>query len=226
VTSVPNLDWGPAMAVESEGEDSDFSDLSEDLQRGESDTLLVEQYADALLDFSGQYGSDGSFSYTAINVLGKPATFPEYGDFAETYALREVNGHSWSGCASGRAFNAPLCKHESAWLCMNFVDLGFQHAVDLVSAIYVYETYHPGAVSSVWAGDGRHRWFSLWKRDSDRHPAFPGHHPRAFSPPILAQAPFPTRVIRLIFCHLGIPGASELDAVALLGNVILILAKV
>jgi F-box/leucine-rich repeat protein 4 len=50
--------------------------------------MLVEQYASQVLDFSSQYGSDRSFSYTAANCLGVPSKFPQYGDFPQTFVMR------------------------------------------------------------------------------------------------------------------------------------------
>lgn len=46
----------------------------------ENSNSLIEQYAFQVLDFSSQYGSDRSFSYTARNCLEKPSKFPSYGD--------------------------------------------------------------------------------------------------------------------------------------------------
>ncbi len=47
---------------------------------GGGGALLVEQYASEVLDLSGQYGSEISFSYAAVNCLGKPTRFPSYGE--------------------------------------------------------------------------------------------------------------------------------------------------
>ena len=60
-------------------------DLSEETAEP---SLLLEQYASQVLDFSTQYGSDRSFSYTAANCLGVPSKFPNYGDFPQTFVLR------------------------------------------------------------------------------------------------------------------------------------------
>ncbi len=103
----------------SEEEDLEDDEGEGDVE-GEEDALLVEQYATKLLDFSSQYGSEGSFSYAAVNCLGKPTKFPSYGeeedvasyyksrcmshkstfflsgDFSETFVLREINDYSWS----------------------------------------------------------------------------------------------------------------------------------
>ena len=44
---------------------------NEDLSDEDTEpSLLLEQYASQVLDFSTQYGSDRSFSYTAANCLG------------------------------------------------------------------------------------------------------------------------------------------------------------
>lgn len=47
----------------------------------------ISQFASRVLEFSSQYGSDNSISYTACNITGRPSKFPNYGDFPETYAM-------------------------------------------------------------------------------------------------------------------------------------------
>jgi hypothetical protein len=42
-----------------------------------------------VLDFSSQYGSDNSISYTAHNIVGVPTKFPAYGDFSQTFVMRD-----------------------------------------------------------------------------------------------------------------------------------------
>ena len=44
-----------------------------------------------LQDFSSQYGSDQSYSYTASNLVGTPSMFPAYGDSPYTFAQREFS---------------------------------------------------------------------------------------------------------------------------------------
>lgn len=48
---------------------------------------FVEQYVSEVLDFSSQYGSDTSISYTAYNLTGKPSKFPDYGDFPQAFVM-------------------------------------------------------------------------------------------------------------------------------------------
>lgn len=48
---------------------------------------FVFQFASEVVDFSSQYGSDISISYTASNLTGKPSKFPNYGDFPQSYVM-------------------------------------------------------------------------------------------------------------------------------------------
>jgi len=45
------------------------------------------QFSSEVVDFSSQYGSDISISYTASNVTGRPSKFPSYGDFPQSYVM-------------------------------------------------------------------------------------------------------------------------------------------
>lgn len=57
------------------------------LQEFKEDINFVEQYVHEVLDFSSQYGSDTSISYTAYNLTGKPSKFPDYGDFPQAFVM-------------------------------------------------------------------------------------------------------------------------------------------
>ncbi len=45
---------------------------------------LKRQAVSEVLDFSSQYGSDQSRSYTVHNVVGEINIYPNYGDFTQT----------------------------------------------------------------------------------------------------------------------------------------------
>lgn len=51
---------------------------------------LVEQYAVQVLDFTSQYGCNGSFSYTAENCLGLPSAFPHYGEISVDSSFDDI----------------------------------------------------------------------------------------------------------------------------------------
>lgn len=45
---------------------------------------LKRQVVHEVLDFSSQYGSDHSRSYTVHNIVGEIYNYPSYGDFTQT----------------------------------------------------------------------------------------------------------------------------------------------
>lgn len=51
----------------------------------------ISQFASRVLEFSTQYGSDNSISYTACNITGRPSKYPNYGDFPETFAMVSIS---------------------------------------------------------------------------------------------------------------------------------------
>lgn len=48
---------------------------------------FVEQFVKDVVDFSSQYGSNISISYTAYNIAGNPSKFPDYGDFPQAFVM-------------------------------------------------------------------------------------------------------------------------------------------
>jgi len=180
--------------------------------------ILVEQYANEVLDFSTQYGSDNSISYTAHNLTGVPNKFPSYGDFSQTYVMRDY-GPWWIDCPSGQAWRQPIkCARQSRMpQSSNFVDMKYEHAVYPIR-IHIYETFNPGGVSGIWAGNCRGDWKLLWDTSMTSSPQeVVSQRPRIFSPP-LQQANFITKLIRIEFNQTDLSYYTEIDAVALLGT--------
>jgi hypothetical protein len=58
---------------------------SRDMDNGEK--YLIQQHAEDVIDFSSQYGSIDSISYTAQNLTGSSRVFPAYGDHAEAFSM-------------------------------------------------------------------------------------------------------------------------------------------
>lgn len=50
----------------------------------------MEEYVREVVDFSSQYGSETSISYTISNIAGEPTTYPNYGDYTQTAVLVSV----------------------------------------------------------------------------------------------------------------------------------------
>lgn len=66
----------------------DISDSEGSLyDNSEENSYIIEQFVLAVTDFSSQYGSDISVSYTAYNICGKPSKFPDYGDFSQSFVM-------------------------------------------------------------------------------------------------------------------------------------------
>jgi len=47
----------------------------------------IRLYVQDVVDFSSQYGSETSISYTVPNVAGRSSIYPNYGDFTQTAVL-------------------------------------------------------------------------------------------------------------------------------------------
>ena len=47
----------------------------------------VRQYATQAVNFSSQYGTTNTHSYTAANLAGDPKIYDSYGDFQEAFVL-------------------------------------------------------------------------------------------------------------------------------------------
>ncbi|XP_066558685.1 F-box/LRR-repeat protein 4 isoform X3 [Amia ocellicauda] len=109
-------------------------------------TVVVQQYAKEVLDFSSHYGSENSMSYTMWNLAGMPNVYPSSGDFTQTAVFR-MYGKWWEQCASApQPFRrTPLNFHSQ-----DYVELAFEEPV-YPTAIDVLETYHPGAVIRILA---------------------------------------------------------------------------
>ena len=59
-------------------------DLYEEyLSTGGNKADIVTFHAHEVTDFSSQYGSETSISYTAKNLAGRGSIFPSYGDFTQ-----------------------------------------------------------------------------------------------------------------------------------------------
>ena len=176
--------------------------------------FVVEQFVNEVMDFSSQYGSDESISYTAHNIVGKPTKFPSYGDFSQTFVMRDY-GPWWRQCPSGAIFRTPLPCPKNHSRGSNFIDVKFDIAV-YPFRIHVYETYNPGGVFSIWAGDSCGGWKLLWRKQEQSHTPVV-NQPRQFCPPI-QPTDFPTKLLRLEFDSAELSYYTEIDAVCLLGT--------
>ncbi|XP_045536507.1 F-box/LRR-repeat protein 4 [Papilio machaon] len=177
-------------------------------QDEENNAQIIEQFVQNVEDFSSQYGSEISVSYTAFNLRGPPSNFPDYGDYPQAFVMRTY-GKWWDEAPSVQEDYMP--QNSRAIPSQDYVEVSFERSVYPLE-VAIFETYNPGALVRIWAlGTGA--WFLLWEGE----PEYAGDKPRIFSPPI-KQINFPTRVLRLEFNHRLLPYYTELDAVLLRGK--------
>ncbi|XP_049873276.1 F-box/LRR-repeat protein 4 [Pectinophora gossypiella] len=169
---------------------------------------IIEQFVQNVEDFSSQYGSEISVSYTAFNLRGPPSNFPDYGDYPQAFVMRTY-GTWWEEAPSAQEDYMP--QNSSSIGSQDFVEVSFERAVYPME-VSVFETYNPGALIRIWAW-GPKSWVLLWEGE----PEYVGDTPRIFSPPI-REMNFPSRVLRLEFNHRLLPYYTELDAVLLKGK--------
>ncbi|XP_053610124.1 F-box/LRR-repeat protein 4 isoform X2 [Plodia interpunctella] len=167
---------------------------------------VIEQFVLDVEDFSSQYGSEISISYTAFNIRGPPSNYPDYGDYPQAFVMRTY-GTWWDEAPSAQENYMPQ-NHDSV-SSQDFV-VSFKEAVYPLD-VSVFETYNPGALVRIWAR-GVTTWYLLWEGE----PQYVGDTPRIFCPPI-RKIKEPTRVLRLEFNHKLLPYYTELDAILLRG---------
>lgn len=171
---------------------------------------VVDQYVKEVADFSSQYGSDGSISYVANNVIGKPTLYPEYGDFSSAYCMRTY-AKWWIKCDT--SYDPIEDPQPLLPPSVDFLDIRYESAVYPIRVDF-YETYNPGSVVRVWGSLEGHGWTLLWSGDPQLGLKAAA---RIFSPPI-TQPHRLVNLLRIEFDHRQHNYYSALDAVLLVGS--------
>ena len=111
---------------------------------------VVVQFVGEAMDLISQYGSDSSISYTVHNIVGRPTKFPSYGNFSQTFVMRDyitVPG----GETVPVVRSPPPCPQPGHYSQGdNFIDVKSDHIV-FPFRIHVYEIYNPGGLASILA---------------------------------------------------------------------------
>ncbi|XP_043498036.1 F-box/LRR-repeat protein 4 isoform X2 [Polistes fuscatus] len=178
--------------------------------------IFVEQFVKNVCDFSSQYGSNISISYTAYNLAGSPSKFPDYGDFPQAFVMRTYG--PWWNKAPSRLEDYMIQNNDSV-ISQDYIDVEYYQEVYPIR-ISIYETYNPGSVVGIWVQNPCGKWFQLWNGP----PQFVPERPRIFSPP-LKTCHFKTKMVRLEFNHDLLDYYTELDAVLLIGTFELIMPR-
>ncbi|KAG1653431.1 F-box/LRR-repeat protein 4 [Nymphon striatum] len=166
------------------------------------------QFPTRLLDYSSQYGSQRSTPYSALNILGKPAVYPYYGDSSYTFTTKEY-GRLWKCRSTSGEFSPPK---NGIIDPQDFIEVSFQYPV-IPKSIHIYETFNPGSIVRIFAlNPYTKRWIVLW---SDRPQIVPKKS-LEFIPPI-KRIKFPVQIIRLEFDHSLLDYYGAIDGISITG---------
>lgn len=72
--------------------------LIDTITKEDNEVVFIEQFVSDIRDFSSQYGSDISISYTAYNLAGKPSKYPDYGDYPQAFVMVRSCGSAFCHC--------------------------------------------------------------------------------------------------------------------------------
>jgi hypothetical protein len=144
------------------------------------------RWATSVIGFSSQYGTPG---YGAVQALGEPNVFPNYGDDTKAWSPRTENGQR------------------------EHLVLGYNDPIP-VAGVAIYETYHPGAVDKVLlrnaaSGD----WVEVWSGTAAAEP----EEARVFLVSFPKTA-FAVDGVRIELDSPNVPGWNEIDAVAIMDS--------
>jgi len=143
------------------------------------------QWVKSVISFSTQYGTT---SWAANQVIGKPDTYPQYGDKSTAWAPSAATG------------------------TLEFLELKFETPV-FITGVGIFETLNPGYVVEILAHDGN-SYATLWS--GQVHKDTP-QVSRIFQPKF-DQSSFKSNRIRInLDCREAVSW-TEIDAVKLYGR--------
>lgn len=156
-----------------------------------SSSLFAQtQYADYVIDFSTEYNVDSvppcNTTWAACQIIGAPNFFPNHGD----------NGAAW----------APKTGDNQR----EFIAVGFNTPV-MADTIYVYETFNPNAIDTVYVRNAAtQEWLMIWSDSAYDNGALV----QLFAIPVPDSVNFPINGVRLAMNSPAVPGWNEIDAIS------------
>ncbi len=144
----------------------------------------LTRWATQVLGFSSEY-APSSPTWNAIQALGEPDTYPNYGDVGRAWASQSRDDQR------------------------EFIELGYENPAPIHS-ISIYETFNPGAVDNVSVRDpATAHWVEVWSGTAA--PAPPRARIFTVTFPLTA---FPVDAVRVELDSPAVPGWNEIDAVS------------
>lgn len=144
------------------------------------------RWADSVVGMSSEY-YPAVPSWNAVEALGKPNVYPDYGDIAEAWTSQTQDGQR------------------------EYLELGFFANPQQVASIAIFETYNPGAIDTLYVKNPNNNlWEVVWSDSAyDR-----GDSSRIFIANF-AKTSFNVSVIRIAINSPKVVSWNEIDAVAL-----------
>jgi len=144
------------------------------------------RYASSVVAFSSQYHTSGTWA--AVEALGAPNTYPDYGDIGSAWASLSPDGQR------------------------EYLVLGFANPAP-AARILIWETLAPGAVDTVWV---RNPNTNLWENvyTATAAPITPANS-RILNINFPATTAFNVQYVRIALNSPAVSGWNEIDAVAL-----------
>jgi F-box/leucine-rich repeat protein 4 len=125
----------------------------------------IEQYPLAIRDFSSQYGSNNAHSYSVGNICSQPEIYPLYGDSTQALVFRTY-GLWWMNMPSYKEITKNFRRWEDKFTSRDFIDIEYPYLVYDCTSLNIYETYNPGSLEVVYAGEenenGSITWHRVW----------------------------------------------------------------
>ncbi|KAG8199503.1 hypothetical protein JTE90_009350 [Oedothorax gibbosus] len=196
-------------AVELEEDTILYQMQNEAAKRGRK---VLSLRASKVVDFSSQYGSNDSISYTAENLIGSPTIYPRSGDNAYSFQLRTY-GKWWHMLPSSRNRQL-LLPSKTPVESQDFIEFQVEERVAPL-LIRIYEVYNPGAIVKLlcYCYDTR-RWVVLWQ---DEPQVLPSNQSNCFTVE-MKGADFLTDYYRIEFYHQHLNYFFEIDGLILYGE--------
>ncbi|MBV6644190.1 MAG: hypothetical protein KI790_02000, partial [Cyclobacteriaceae bacterium] len=144
-------------------------------------------YAEDVIDFSSQFSTT---SWSAQRATGAPDVYPQYGDLSNAWTSSSEDGSR------------------------EYLELSFGCA-HTANEVWIYETFNPGAVDTVYVQDpSSGLWEIVWSDSAVAQPK----ETRIFKA-VFPETSFAVSEVRIAFNNPAVPGWNEIDAVAIVNSV-------
>uniref|UniRef100_A0A182Y569 F-box domain-containing protein n=2 Tax=Anopheles stephensi TaxID=30069 RepID=A0A182Y569_ANOST len=177
----------------------------------------VEQYVEAVIYASSEYGPSTIISYNAINVIGRPNNFPVHGDHCDSYLLPSYGNWRMLAPSFTPEFGLSKVPAVDNPPVHDFLVVRFENSV-CPTGVEVYETLNPGAIFRLWAYTEHSQWLLLWDKRFDRMLADVRNHNRGKTRiflPEIRPIDQRTNVLRLEFCTRDLNYIAGIDGIML-----------